>query len=307
MRRQGLLTELLRSVGRLPMPVLYGLATVLNFAVFKVARYRTQVVRTQLARSFPTFDVHKIQLLADEYQQRIADVAVETLKTFAMSPRELGQRVRIDGLEAVRERLRSGTPVLLLAAHHGNWEWLLQAVAVELGYPVDAVYKPLRNRAAERAMRWMRSRFGATPVPAKTLLPEILKRRHAARVIALAADQVPRTSPTRTWLRFLNQETAFYTGPEAIARATGYPVFIVLMERRGRGRYVAWVEPLADRDPPLGFTHLTGRYAERLEAHIRAYPESWLWGHRRWKIRRPIYEPAVAGRGERHSGSDALD
>ena len=36
-------------------------------------------------------------------------------------------------------RLAAGRPVLLLAAHQCNWEWMLLALSLRLGAPLDAV------------------------------------------------------------------------------------------------------------------------------------------------------------------------
>ena len=61
----------------------------------------------------------------------------------------------------MRAALASGTPVLLVAAHQCNWEWMLLALSLELGYPLDAAYKPLVDGWAQREMLKARSRFGA--------------------------------------------------------------------------------------------------------------------------------------------------
>ena len=58
-----------------------------------------------------------------------------------------------------------------------HWEWLLQGVVLQLGYPLDAAYKPLHDAWAERLMLKIRSRFGARLVPAKELLADFLRRR----------------------------------------------------------------------------------------------------------------------------------
>jgi KDO2-lipid IV(A) lauroyltransferase len=67
-------------------------------------------------------------------------------------------------------------------------------------------------------MLTLRTRFGAHLVPAKELLPDIIRRRRIVRVIAVIADQEPRSSEKRHWTRFLNRDTAFYMGAEEIAR-----------------------------------------------------------------------------------------
>ena len=87
--------------------------------------------------------------------------------------------------------LAQGRPVLLVASHQGNWEWVLQALALQLGYPLDVGYKPIKTAWVEAAFDAIRGRFGAHLVPAKDLLPDLLQRRHIVRGVAMLADQSP--------------------------------------------------------------------------------------------------------------------
>lgn len=281
---------LLRLIAHLPLGVLYALGRVLHLLVFRVAKLRVAMVADNLAKAFPDASPAERAALAERYGRNIVDVAMEVLKGFAVSPAELRERVQIRGLDAVRERLDAGQPVVLLAAHHCNWEWLLLALSLDLGHPLHAIYKPMSNATAERAFHWMRTRFGGRLTPAKQIVPEILRKRTEVRAIAMLGDQVPTSSPTKYWTRFLTQDTAFYVGAEEIARAAGYPVFALEMERIARGRYVATLVPLAAPGDGLETPkEVTRRYVQRLEAHVRAHPADWLWSHNRWKLKKPLY------------------
>jgi len=150
---------------------------------------------------------------------------------------QIRRRVSIVNLEAPRAHLEQGQSVLLVAAHQCNWEWMLLALSLELGYPVDAAYKPLVNNWAEREMKKLRTRFGSRLVPAQELLPDIIKRRDVVRAVAMVADQEPTNSERKYWTRFLNRDTAFYMGPEEIARSTRFAVFFIAMRRTARVCY----------------------------------------------------------------------
>lgn len=281
---------LLRVLAHLPLAVLYPFGRLVYALAYRLGRVRAALVDGNLAKCFPELAPEARRAIAARYHANLADVAMEVLKGFALSPRELRARVRIDGLDAVRARLAANQPVMLVTAHHCNWEWLLLALTLELGYPVDAVYKPLKSAWAERAFHWMRTRFGGRLTPAKLVVPEIIQRRDELRAVAMVADQVPRSSPTKFWTKFLGQDTAFYMGAEEIARAAGYPVFTVEMERVSRGRYAARAVPLAAPGDGLEVPkEVTRRYAQRLEAHVRAHPADWFWSHDRFKLKKPLY------------------
>ncbi len=98
--------------------------------------------------------------------------------------------------------LAQGQSVLVVAAHQCNWEWMLLGLSLELGYPLDAAYKPLVDSWAEREMKKLRSRFGCRLIPAKELLADIIKRGKVTRAIAMVADQEPTTSEHKHWTRF---------------------------------------------------------------------------------------------------------
>ena len=83
----------------------------------------------------------------------------------------------------------------------------------------------------------------------------------------MVADQEPTTSEHKHWTRFLNRDTAFYMGPEEIARVTRFPVFFIDMRapvaRLLRdGSSSRWRSPERSCRPG----ELTERYARLVEA-----------------------------------------
>lgn len=278
----------LAILARLPLPFWYGVARVLAWIAGRID-YRGHVVQPSLALAFPDLDEAGRRRVARDFYRGYAQVFAETLKSARLTPVQLRSHVRFEGLEPVRSALVAGRPVIILAAHQCNWEWLLLALCGEIEYPVDAAYKPLVNPWAERAMKGIRSRFGARLVPAPALLGDILQRRKLPRVIAINADQEPVQSENKHWLRFLNRDSAFYTGPEEIARATRYAVWFMAMRRESRGQYVVQALPLWDAAEKLEPGEFTGRYAAMVEHQIRAAPADWPWSHKRWRLQRSIY------------------
>jgi KDO2-lipid IV(A) lauroyltransferase len=136
----------------------------------------------------------------------------------------------------------------------------------------------------------IRTRFGARMVPAGELLAEILRHSRAARAIAMVADQEPRTSEQKLWVRFLNRDSAFFVGPEEICRVTGYPAFFMSMRRTARGRYEVWLVPVVTAGEKPAPGEVTQRYARLVEQQIHAAPADWPWSHKRWKLKRSLYE-----------------
>jgi KDO2-lipid IV(A) lauroyltransferase len=268
---------------------LYGLSSFLAWLAFRVFPYRPHVVRENLTKAFPDMDEQTLRGVMRNYYRGFADVLVETIKASSISREELSRRVTMIGVEPLRESLAKGTSVIVLAAHQCNWEWMLQKVGVDLGYPVDAAYKPLINPWAEREMLKLRTRFGVRMVPAQSLLTDILKRGKIPRAIAMLADQEPKGADRNYWTRFLNRDTAWYVGPEEIAKATRYPVFFVGMRRVSRGHYELKFTQITAGKEKFEPGSLIERYASLVEQQIQCGRADYPWSHKRWKLKRSLY------------------
>jgi len=284
----------LRALARLPFGALYALTAVIIFLLRHVLHFRVQVARSNLRRCFPGRSPAEIESLVGTYFQHLGQVIAECIKLATLSAEEMCRRIRFTNLELVRAETDAGRSVLLVAGHLGNWEWSLQGVVLQLGVPVDAAYKPLHSAGADRELLKLRSRFGARMIAAKRLVRAVARRRHELHAIALMADQIPASSAGRHWLQFFGAETAFYPGPGEIARLTGYAAFFASMRRTRRGYYEMTLHPMTASGERLEPEIFTARYAQILEALIRADPADWMWIHRRWKLTPPS---ALAAQG----------
>src|SRR5688500_14194164 len=126
-----------RAVAALPLPWLYGLADLLAFLAYRVFPYRALVVRENLHIAFPSLDESGLRSLMREYYSGFAQVLMEIAKSPALSQEELRSRVTFRDLELARSVLAQGRSAVFLAAHQCNWEWMLLALSVELGFPLD--------------------------------------------------------------------------------------------------------------------------------------------------------------------------
>jgi len=279
----------LKLLSRLPLGVLYLLSDALYLVIYHVWHFRRTLSLANLRRSFPDKGEAELERISRQAYRNACDLIAEVLKGAALGEHELSRRVRIVNPEVIEQYTRAGQPVVLLASHHCNWEWLLLASCIELETGVDAVYKPLRVAAIDRFMLETRSRFGGNPIPVKDFLAEVFKRRGKPRIFALVADQTPPRQDEKHWSRFLNQDTAFFVGADKIARITRAPVFFIGMRRIRRGHYEARVELLAQPPYTPQNSDIIERYARVAEAHIARYPADWLWMYRKWKYKKPLY------------------
>jgi len=264
----------------------YSLAGALAWLAYGALGLRRSVVRDNLTRSFPDWSAAQQRAARREFARRQGEVAAEVFYAEHIDETELRERVTLANPRVVAAAAPP-RPLVLVGAHHGNFEWMLLRVSLEFGDRLIGLYKPLRQPRVDMRMKAMRSRFGARLVPAKSILRELANFREAA-AIGMVADQVPRTSPEKHWVTFLGQDTAFFMGPELLGRALRSQVVLVKMRRLARGRYELEFEALNEPGEKLPGGEITSRYARRLEAWIREDPPGWWWSHRRWKLVRDV-------------------
>ena len=219
---------------------------------------------------------------------------------------ELATRVAIDNPELITRFVGEKRPVVVLTAHVCNWEWLLPAASAQFGIPIDAVYKPLRVASLDAFIRETRSRFGGKPIPIQSFLFELMRRAGEARAYGMVADQTPPRNMDKYWTRFLNQDTAFFTGADKIARFLDAPVIYVAMRRVAKGHYRVRLHVLVEPPYESGDDlQVVERYARRLETEIRDNPADWLWVHNKWKYPRPADAVDGAKRSRRRQPESA--
>ena len=275
-----------RLLGRLPLPLLYGLSVPLAFLLYRVVRYRRAVVADNLTQAFPDLDRRARARIECGIYRHLAELAVEIIVTRYLADTELQRRVHLENpevLDAYKEREQA---VLFLTSHQGNWEWLLHVVSAYMGCPIDAVYKKLHNAAFDALVFEGRARSGK-PIIFQDAGREILRRRREFRGFAMLADQAPFKRDKRYWHMFFGRPGSFYFGPQVLAEATQYPVVFVSMTKQRRGCYSARFEVLAEPPHDRGGYAILDRYIEALERSIHVQPEIWMWSNRKWKHRPP--------------------
>ncbi|MDE0419310.1 MAG: lysophospholipid acyltransferase family protein [Gammaproteobacteria bacterium] len=265
-----MLDSILRTTSRWPLARLHGGVRLVE--PLMRSTYRRKVVEDNLRRAFPDDDTAR---LVREFYSGFCQASVEVVRSLGMDATELGERVTFEGTEVLDEG-----NALLLMAHHGNLIWAVTALASQVEAPVAIVYKPPHTPAVREHLLAVAARFGVTLVPVKDMRRELLKRRRERPVWTLVADQRPGGRDRHT-VEFCGRETAFFAGPERLAKALRWPVYYLSCQRVRPGRYHCRIEKIAD--PPHDRRSIVEGYVANLQADIDRAPADWLWSHKRWR------------------------
>lgn len=281
--------KVLLWLSRLSYAQLHSLSSVLAFLARRVLKYRLNVIRGNLERSFPDQKKEWHRKIEKEYYGHFADITVESIKHFSIDNKLAMSRMRHVNVEVFEPFFKSGRSVLIAGGHLNNWE--LYAVTANQNVPHDvmAVYKKLSDPVMDEAVRTSRQRFGLEMV--RTVDAQSWMKKHALgdspKAVVMGFDQSPANPKKAWWTQFLNQETAWYYGLEKWAHQYDLPVIYGHIYKDSRGQYTTRYELVCDDPAKLEPGVVLNRCVTLLEQDIRNHPGHWLWSHKRWKHSRP--------------------
>ena len=175
--------------------------------------------------------------------------------------------------------------------HYGNWEWLA-ALSLLVPHQMVAFYQPLSNSLFDKLIKTSRERFGLIAVKSSQgykSLVDFSNQSILTMTLALG-DQSPPGQSSKHWVRFLNQETAFLTGVDRIAKKMDMVVLFPHFKKIRRGYYEIELELILESAEDVESYQIIDNYVKRLESAIINEPPLWLWSHRRWKLKKPLSE-----------------
>lgn len=250
-------------------------------AVF--ARRDCRRARENLERAFGNpADCHRI---LQGQARHLGFLLGETLWLAHASPSQILARTRFVGLEHLREALAPGKGVVLVTAHCGNWEWMnlaLQAV----GIPMTVAGRRLHDPRFDRFITRLRTRFGGEAVARGDGAGRaLLKALHRGRVVGLLIDQDIKVPGA--FVRFFGQPAWTPTGAAFLALSRQCPVVLGFARREPDGTMDITLHPpmapVGDHQKEEDVATLTAVLTARIEDHIRACPDQWVWFHQRWR------------------------
>lgn len=282
--KYGLYNSFFSAMALLPFSVLYGISDFLYLIFYKGLKYRNVVVKRNLRNSFPEKSEAELLEIEKDFYHQLCDNIVETVKLLHISDKEVDRRIKVSGTEIVDRYAAEGHPVIVYLGHYGNWEWVT-AVARQYKVPDFSaqVYKPLHDKAFDKLMLKLRSRFGSISIPKSSVLRSLLKWRNEGKkfVIGFISDHRTNSDTPHNTTLFLNQETSLVAGGEEIGNRINAAYLFLDVEKTARGHYHLTFKEIIPNDNAINYPY-TRRYMEMFEENIRRRPGLWLWSHKRW-------------------------
>ncbi len=261
---------------------MYFLSDAIAGLIYHVLGYRKEVVMQNLLIAFPEKTEKERIQIAKAFYLNFTDTFIETIKLLSISEKGLRKRFS-SNIEVVDAFYDQGVDVQLEAGHFFNWEFINLGVSKYGKYPFVGVYMPVSNKAVNRIMMQLRSRYGTILIPAtdfRNKFREYAKDRYS---LGLAADQNPGNPANAHWVYFFNRLTPFVTGPEKGAKLNNIPVIFANFYKKKRGYYHIQFEVITTEPRTFEEGKLTQVFASYVEKAIKQIPDNYLWSHKRWK------------------------
>jgi KDO2-lipid IV(A) lauroyltransferase len=275
---------LLLLLSYLPLWVLYGISDFLYIVFYKLIKYRTKVVSNNLKNSFPEKTEKELKDIEKAFYKYLADLVVETIKGLTISRKQLLKRMTFTNAQICHDLLAKGQSAIVVMGHNGNWEWVSRSAPLFMDNKLFVAYKPLTNPYFDKLMYKARTEFGVHQIPMANVVKAILQQNEPFLLI-LAADQSPSDKKSSFWVNFLNQETAVLPGVEKLALKFKLPILFHGVTRTKRGFYECKTEYIVEMNRTYEPGEITEIHTRYLEEIIRRQPETWLWSHKRWKLK----------------------
>lgn len=206
------------------------------------------------------------------------------------TPESLRELVEYDGIEYLHQGKARGKGVIFLTSHLGGWE-ILSFAHSALYEPLSFLVRPIDNPRIEELVESYRTRFGNQPIDKKAAVRTALRVLREGGTLGILAD-LNTQQQEGVFVPFFGHLACATAGVAALALRTDAAVIPVCAPwHEERQRFVFHGDPpmevIRTGDYQQDIEINTARYTAAIERHVRAFPEQWLWIHKRWNTRPP--------------------
>ncbi len=266
-----------------PFWLLYFLSDLLFLLFYHIIRYRKNVIKQNIDRSFPNLSKKEQIIIVKGFYHNLCDILIEGIKGFTITKKELEERYVFLNPELMNDMFDKEQDVISVGSHFANWEWGVIAAPLQLKHKLYALYFPLKNKYIDAYMKKSRNKFGTVLTSTGEVTKAFGNKDNKPCSYFFGADQSPAGVKGAHWMKFLNQDTACIKGPEFFARRYKMPVVYFDVQRVKRGYYHVKLIVLEADAVNTSSGEITENFMHTLEKIILKKPEDYLWSHKRWK------------------------
>lgn len=261
------------------------------------ARHRKQVLRHMDIAFRDKKTRAEKEDLCRKYFEHVGLTVVEVARLAQLTPKNVSELCDLTELRQFDALMAKKKGLLIVPAHHGNWELCGYSVAL-MGYPLKSVARPLDNPQLNDFLMEHRQRSGHIIIEKWRVLWKLKKMLDKGDVISMSVDQ--NGGVGGVFVPFFGSLASTVISPADLHVIVGVPIIISTMHRQPDGiHHILRVWDVIEAEPYTDSKEAARKVLTRINAAVErsiwAYPEQWLWVHRRWKTRPPGELPTADG------------
>ncbi len=284
--------SLLAVLGILPRPVALNLGVLTGRLGYILAGRLRRTGERNLGIAFPELSPGERQKLLRESFESLGRMLAEFSQFPKLTVDQLRGLIEYSPreLDYVRQAEEKGRGIIFLTGHIGSWE-ILSFGWSALEYPISFLVRPLDNPLLEELVERTRTRFGNRAIDKKSAAKQALRLLREGGTLGILSD-LNTQEFEGVFVPFFGKLACTTAGIATLALKTDAAVIPTwAIWDRSKGRYCFHAAPALEvvrtGDHKKDVEVNTGRFAAAVEKIVRAYPDQWLWIHKRWKTRPP--------------------
>ncbi|MDD5011049.1 MAG: hypothetical protein PHQ00_02885 [Phycisphaerae bacterium] len=273
---------------------LFDVEKVLKFARFlgkgfwKYYRRGRERALENLRASFPEKDEKWIEETGIRSFENLLMLTVDVIFSPRLIHKENWERYsRYKNVERVKWMMQGKEPLLLVAAHYGNFE-IMGYLLGEFGFDIYSIARPFDNKFLNKYLYDVRQRRGQKIIDKKGASQQMGNIIRQGSTLCFIADQ--NAGKKGIFVDFFGRKASTYKSIGLLAIQYNLPIGVGVSRRVGdRFFFEIEIERLImpaewkDKEDPLLW--ITQEYTKAFEESIRKDPTQYWWIHRRWKTR----------------------
>lgn len=242
-----------------------------------------QVTEVNLKLCYPDLTDQERKQLAKDSVLHTMLTAVE-IPGIWLGPLEssMARIVQVEGKESVDQAQAEGKGVIIIAPHHGNWEYL----GLYLGehYSITNLYKPPKQSWMEAITRKGRERTGSRLEPTnKKGVLAVLKALKAGNMSGILPDQIPDKGNGAAYVPFFGHTVATMTLIPNLLQRGNVVAFAAFAQRLKNGDFKIIFRPAHDNLYNADETIATTALNQAVEELVTIAPEQYQWEYKRFR------------------------
>jgi Kdo2-lipid IVA lauroyltransferase/acyltransferase len=204
------------------------------------------------------------------------------------SPGRVRELVEVVGKENFDKAHATGRGVLFFTGHFGSWE-IFNLLPPAFDQTMNILVRRIDNPLVENYVDKMRTRLGCVTLDKKQSARRMFRVLENGELLGILAD-LNVQEREGVFVDFFGIPASTTASIAKLALSTNafvLPAFAVWEEEKQK--YVVYLEPPIEyqktENSDADIHDLTQKITSVVEKYVRAYPEQWLWIHKRWNTR----------------------